>query len=170
MKINIRRNAFETNSSSMHSIAIVDNADVPVLYTKEEALADLNKKAPNAIKDNVFYFNQIPRCDRIFDWGVDIFNDFYHKMIYSFIDLYSKEMYEDDLSEFWEFASFIKDFLGVDEIKFDTECRNHYNPLGEIDHQSWGLIKDVFSNNPKILLTDFVLNKNYILIIDNDNH
>ena len=169
MKFSIRRNVFETNSSSIHSIAIVDN-NKTFRYTKEEAIKELCDHANGVIKNRTLYYDKFPDTDKIFSWGVDIFDDFYHKMLYSLIDLYSEESFNDESSEFNELVSFLKKFLDIDKIEVNTKNEKFLTPFGEIDHQSTRLIYDVFQNNHDILLTDFLVDTKYILIIDNDNH
>ena len=75
---------------------------------------------------------------------------------------------------------FLKKFLGVNEIilpKLSKEeikerkswgYHNRTYDFGTIDHQSQGTINDLRASGHTI--KEFLLNKDFYLVIDNDNH
>ena len=187
MNIKIRNGAFETNSSSTHSIVIRKDINTPnEEITREEAIEDLNATAVDedkpVVHDGIFDFTRlgIDSSDD-FGWGLCTFSDFSHKLLYAAIDLYHDDNdITDETSSLHKLLEFIKTFLGVDTIilpemsddeKEDARSWNNaeisYN-FGTIDHQSRGTVSDIRESGHTI--KEFLLNKDFYLIIDNDNH
>ena len=117
-----------------------------------------------------------------FGWGLCTFSDFSHKLLYACIDLYhSDNDLIDETATLHKLLNFIKEFLGVNELilpklsEEEIKDRKAYGygddysyDFGEIDHQSRGTIEDVRLSGHTI--KEFLLNKDFYLIIDNDNH
>ena len=188
MNIKIRNGAFETNSSSSHSIVIRKDVKVPnEEITREEAIEDLNNTSKDfnepVVHDGIFDFTRldIDTCSD-FGWGLCTFSDFSHKLLYACIDLYhSDNDITDETSTLHKLLNFIKEFLGITEIILpklsEEEIKsnraygygdNYSYDFGAIDHQSRGTIEDVRASGHTI--KEFLLNKDFYLIIDNDNH
>lgn len=178
MKKLIRKQVFETNSSSCHSLSIVDGMT----------------------------YNDIPICDNYgvvhinsgeFGWEQETYYNFNEKA--SYLAVYIRDWTGDKLQEFKEiFENVIKEVSGCDEISYETnfwekeevfyditawnsetkqsektgEKRSYMSNLGDgyIDHQS------VESQDLHYLFEDtnqiksFLFNNNSYLETDNDNH
>lgn len=187
MNIKIRNGAFETNSSSSHSIVLRKDSKVPnAEFTRIEAIDDLNATAKDVddpvVHDGIFDFTKIDidTADD-FGWGICTFSDFTHKLLYAVIDLYhSDDDITNESATLYKLFEFIKSFLGVTEIILprlsdeEIEDRKRWGDVncsydfGTIDHQSQGTIHDVRSSGHTI--KEFLLNKDFYLVIDNDNH
>jgi len=170
--LNVRRNVFETNSSSSHSIALKCDSDED-FYTKEEARKELSEY----IKNDVLDLTELVPVE--FSWGVEIYEDFYHKLFYALITFYtSDDVLEDERSDFNRLITWLKQFLGVNEIIYpiNTEeawdgCSQAKYYFGRIDHQSTDTLIEALEEDPdNHTVIDFITNQNIILIIDNDNH
>lgn len=161
MKRVIRRNCFETNSSSMHSI-VVTKDDVPV--TGEEVASRIHW--------NDFNLRQ---------WDVEEMEYGRHPFRYlkTFEDkvwftIASYCSYRDD-----DYCKvFIEDLEGIirevcpefEHIIIDAEDSEYYtSKYGWIDHQSSGLLQD-FIQTHNITLKDFIFNKKYKVVIDGDEY
>ena len=182
MNIKVRNGAFETNSSSSHSIVLKRGQGVETSYlTSEEAIDDLNSTSKSddepVVHDGILDFTRLD-IDTLddFGWGIDAFTDFSHKMLYAIIDSYhSQKDITDENSVLCRIFSFLKEFLNVHTIiypkcteadRWDDDDREYY--FGSIDHQSQGTISELRESGYTI--KEFLLNKNFVLYIDNDNH
>jgi hypothetical protein len=167
MKV-IRSSVFETNSSSMHSLAV-------------------RGKNFLARPDKVYgSFGE-------FGWGYERLTEPSERLSYILTDIarkYSK--YDSDPKEekqkflqdkyyLWV-NQLVKDYTG-NEIEWDNFLYSQYYPFGYIDHQSIGsdesdgnrasVLEDFWSEDEeqfKENMKDFIFNERYTVIIDNDNH
>ena len=155
MKVNIRRNVFETNSSSTHSIVIRGNDSYCNDLCCDEFL-------------NV--------CLKEFDGGPDVLFSFYDKLCYVLVSIQYFESWcnsLDDLEGTAEFTWLHDLFMekrGVD-LKIEENSRG-ISGLGYIDHESCYLLKDLWSDNEEVFKTnmeEFIFNDKYVIVIDNDN-
>lgn len=145
MKTQIRHSAFESNSSSSHSLTISNKGtfstkDIPVLP---------NYKGKNKV---------ILLTGDEYGWGYESYNDALSKANYIATYLHGcdknsakKEMFERVL---------LKE-TGAAEVVYETD--NAY-----IDHQSSDVAGDAFESEKR--LRHFIFNNRSELIIDNDNH
>lgn len=141
---NIRRNVFETNSSSSHSISIKSNSE---------------ELAPNYIyidEDNIMHVDLGE-----FGWGYEEYTDQHNKLSYVITMLY--ERYGSDFCECNEFEQLREDLInysGCIDLVIDS-----YD--GYVDHQS---VCSILEDYPVENYINFIYNPNIKLIIDNDNH
>ena len=157
--IKMRKNVFETNSSSEHSISFAKPEKNYVLH------------------DNLFIRDGVLEIELgQFGWGIDWYNDPYTKLQYALTMVYSGETpYTDDGTWDKSKEAFYKTD-GFNEIfnllhkKYDIEEIKIKSFDGYIDHNSCYGSLDDFLNDYNVTLEDFIFNPNVILNIDNDNH
>jgi len=140
----IRRSVFETNSSSVHTIAI-------------SASDQLTGKL-GAGTDGV--------CEIYpgeFGWGIDTFYDAHSKASYCLTA--AKQRGNTEWLTMLETA--IKEVTGASGVLFCPQNDKYY-PWGYIDHQSVG--EDAKAFESMELLKNFIFNPASILVVDNDNH
>lgn len=157
----MRKNVFETNSSSAHSISFAKS------------------KKPYTVHDNLFIENGVLEIELgQFGWGIDSYNDPYTKLQYALTMVYEVETpYTDDGTCDKDNKAFYKTD-GFNEIfnllheKYDIKEIEIESFDGYIDHQSrYGYDSlDDFLNDYNVTLENFIFNPNVILEIDNDNH
>lgn len=164
--IKIRRGVFETNSSSMHSIAVVNNDR----YETVEYYSNLvyhNSDNPN----NYNVCGCFGTADML-DFGRYPFNilfDFEDKVRYAFAS------FSDDpnCKEFEEIKRIITKYTGCKNIVFPTQTdwKTHEEKeyYGYVDHQSADLLLFLLTKN-NISMEEFLTNKKYIVIIDGDEY
>lgn len=172
----IRACVFETNSSSTHSVSVRLDRNPEI----EKSIAELKLYV---LTDGFLHVS----CEE-FGWGPEWFNDPLNKLSYLItlicevnnIDGWYSEANDDDLraqledvEDFQRLNNYIKELI--------PECNGIYVDYfnGYIDHQSYeGFhnINDFLSGHRGVWihgtlsLEDFLLNRNILLIIDNDNH
>lgn len=135
----IRKNIFETNSSSTHSISVCGN----------EADCDMYDFIIPNENGEIIFSNSI--C---FSWGFEKFNDAHTKALYCIADHIGEQEKIDMVKKV------ISEQTGCDNIIISI----HENM---IDHNSCGTSNDVFDSEVK--LKNFIFNKNSWLFIGNDN-
>lgn len=163
---NIRKAVFETNSSSMHSLAI-DGKD------------EVNR--PRQVRG---YFGE-------YGWGYETLTTCDERLSYvltalaqlSDADEYKLETQEarqrlETFNRFQWLNEMVQDYTG-NVIVMEYESGGWY-PFGYIDHQSWNYAEtypeplEAFWSNEKqdfqTKMRDFIFNDKYTIIIDNDNH
>jgi len=165
MKIKIRNGVFETNSSSMHSIAIRGSNRYTQLYTNNDNVVSVE-------------------CGE-YGWGYDRLCTAYEKLCYvvTAIQYYDKDVHSIDdnfnvnihngikSSKFFSWLrEMVKDYIGYDLV---LNKGKGYYPDGYIDHQSTDILDDFWSNDKaefKANMKELIFNDKYSIIIDNDNH
>ena len=163
--IKMRRNAFETNSSSSHSIVVVKRNNL----SKDE-----EPQPTRAYYDNNAY-NSRPPSYKIEWWNEHGFDRAPFEILYSWVD---KALYymSDRLS--WsrnkkeidavidEVTKAIKtkhpEFNGFEKL---TDSNGYF--LGAVDHQSLGLATKAVKN---MGLEEFLFNPKVIVVIDGDEY
>jgi hypothetical protein len=156
--LQIRKNVFETNSSSTHSLVI-------------------------SKKDRGYDYNTLPVVDGVltipfgeFGWGPKLLKYPIEKLSYLITDRnaihldwdkdYEWEEVEkmiDEDKNIQEIISVIKNCCPeVQEVKF--EQGDSYNPIGYVDHQSIGT-----SYEKDLSIEDIIFSNKVIIMIDNDN-
>lgn len=160
--VQIRSNVFETNSSSMHSVAIV-KADGGRITSLKEALAE---DTDMSVQDGVLVIKDAEELS--FGWGFEILDTAYQKIKYA-IATYCTA-YDDGTIEGLDGIMDVigKIFPEIREISFPIEEYSRQITCGYIDHESYGTL-EYFLSNHDVSLTEFITNRNIIVIIDNDN-
>lgn len=214
MKLQIRNKCFETNSSSMHSIAIAKNNEGNI-YTMEEIRNEFH------ITDNN---DTVEVYTGDYGWGFEYVRSFVNKLGYAIASYcgnnYSLSSIADGDAEFRTmFVPLIKKLVGVeyvdvpetedrfyiykhslskdgycdwrhcdqvpyDELVWDRNINRYLDftksnerivkrwllvpDFGTIDHQSVGILQSFLDEN-NISLEEFLIRKDIIVIIDNDN-
>lgn len=169
----IRKGVFETNSSSSHSIAVKKDKGP---YSYEEIV---NSVFPRGIPDD---WDGVIRIDgyedMYFGWGWDVLKTFWAKARFalaSYFGIYGwyGERSEEDSREssyppeVKEATALLKELIpGFERLEFVSE--DAYFRYGEVDHQSRGLLP-AFISKKGITLREFLLNREYVVFIDNDN-
>lgn len=173
MKRQVRRNVFETNSSSVHSISISNKGTLEPSYL--------------CVDDET---NKIGVSFGEFGWGYDKINSQSEKLEYLLTMAIStdgrrlttpEEFYEtegfkllnDEIANYCncdgiEIASEIK----ADSYTYSGNTRYYLSHDGYIDHQSsedYSSLKDFLDQNNTSVI-DYVFNSKVSMIIDNDNH
>ena len=153
--INIRKNVFETNSSSMHSLVV----------SKQDRGYDYNLP----VDENGVL--TIPFGE--FGWGPEILrtpleklsyiitdriNGFYDDDNKSWDEILEELKYDDDIQEIIEIIK--KNVPAVKEVTF--EPASDFYQCGYVDHQSQGTSRDAATE-------DIIFNNSIIILIDNDN-
>lgn len=111
MKYQIRKNCFETNSSSMHSLIVTGDSGV---YTKDEIRKELYIHKDNTV--DLWYSSDN------YGTSFDYLSTFSEKLGYALAefcgDCYSLQNYLDAEDYFYDvFEPLIKELAGVDEVK-----------------------------------------------------
>lgn len=157
MKV-VRKGVFETNSSSMHSLAIINANDYNPEY--------------NYPKNKTLYVYPAE-----YGWGYERLTEPDEKLSYLFALAASSNglRWLDNQDEV-----FVDRFFDLSEVKkiYDTmsdigiainfvidKSSDHY--FGYVDHQSIETIDTFLGDIP---IKDFIFNDKYMVIIDNDNH
>lgn len=142
MKRQIRRNVFETNSSSMHSISIIgsdrENLDLP---------ADEDGKLVMQYGEYAWDYERLSTPRQKIQYLLTAFGQ------------------DDEGSVQKDIIEVVKEYTGVDLIVEDLDDK--YYPKGYIDHQSLGVAGEHIGS--KKALKDFIFNDKYAITIDNDN-
>ena len=152
--IQIRRNVFETNSSSSHSLIMMKN-DKPLPQFIEPGYYVNDKGEINFWEDDL-EFGRAP-FNMLVDW--------YHRLCYVFAT------YADDKEtrEKVEAICYSR-IIGLTNIKFPKNSwYNNTTYYGCIDHQSMGLLESFLKDND-ISLEDFIFNDRYVVVIDGDEY
>lgn len=161
---NIRNGVFETNSSSMHSIAVRKNHHT------------LTKKEFEKEKDFLFGLDK----ENNYHVSVDEFGrDF--EILYSMYDkaryiIAAKAMCDfDDVERFVkeeivpvfkEYCPELNDFIFPLDIYVDEDGNDIFD-YGCIDHQSQNLVSEFLQNN-NVTIKEFLTDTAYIIVIDSD--
>lgn len=157
---NIRKNVFETNSSSSHSIVVSNNADYKNKYYFN---ASVNMDGKMEIRDTEdIEFGRYP---------FKILCNFYHKVCFaiaSFGETRFAEI-EDIVKRYVKPYQVIK-CIGI-QLPYDDEYNNidEFYKYGYMDHQSSGLLQGVLKKL-NISLEEFLIDPKYIVIIDGDEY
>lgn len=165
--IQIRRNVFETNSSSMHSVALSPNAS-GFISRLDEALAQDSRMK---VVDNTLIIDDT--SDLEFGWGPEVADTFYGKLCYM-IASYVNIVYKSDYKTL-RYVSGMPDILRILKHVFPEiqkielpkdEDGNLYS--GYIDHQSSGMLSTFLLD--KAYTREQILRDNsVVIIVDNDN-
>lgn len=140
----IRKNAFETNSSSSHSLTI-DASFNPI----DTIIPDEN---------GIITFDG----NYEFGWDQDDFYGSYMKIIYCLIDLGAHQSSHRDEDGIKMLLDVIKEHTGAKEIIIEIDSGSY------IDHQSCGVTNELFESKEK--LVNFIFNPDSYFSTDNDNH
>ena len=168
--LKVRTGAFETNSSSMHSIAIKCNKK----RISPEQYAHIISRW---YEDDEL----IPVRFNDFGWGPYVYIEFEPKLSYlvtlikevngislpGHCDAPSGKTFDDVKTEIEN----TEEWGQIDDVIYEhTGLRMELEPSeGYVDHQSVRSINHFLENEGVDLFT-FLFDKNYVLIIDNDNH
>lgn len=178
--IQIRKNIFETNSSSTHSLVILGRwtykyaleAVAPdlakefekrlenIFYTKEEMKEALEKIGATLINGTLDLTNVDPKHFDFGYTGPTAYADPAHKLLFA-LTLYDEEfryIYSYDPDYYLErFHNMLKDM----EINHIINPKNGFTG---IDHQS----RDEIVDSVKYDIQEFILRKDYVLVLDHD--
>ena len=176
--IQVRNSVFETNSSSSHSIIVLNKASDDRKYTKEEFEDGFYLE----YRDNGVF--KIPYDDDL-DFGrypFRILSSFRDKLYYSIASFCGNAPYMstsiDNKDKFEELVEIAKKYIdGLSDIEapktsYWSDEREEYidcDYYGDIDHQSLGLLKECLLGED-ISLEEFLTNKKYVIIIDGDEY
>jgi len=160
MLYNKRTFMFETNSSSCHSITVADHGAL--------------KNSLEISKNNTI----ISRGGE-FGWEPEEFNDAQTKLdylvtfiFYNYIGKEKKlqidEFTDKNLHYYEKLCKAIEDFTGCILEVLPSEDEDEFFPIGYIDHQSYGVAKEILSKTVGYIKR-FIFNPKSILYIDNDN-
>lgn len=159
-QIQVRKNVFETNSSSSHSL-IIEKGSIPVYLSKEHAI----------------HGKIVVELDQ-FGWGPDYLFNMDEKLSYIFTDqishLFGGRGENDNVRDDVEYAlrenellsrvaHVLKEYTGCE---LEVECNISYPG---VDHQSRGLSNDLLSLNDEELLF-YLISTSCGVELDHDNH
>lgn len=142
----IRKNVFETNSSSTHSISFDENSFIPT--------------------ELPVYDGQVTIYTGEFGWEVESYTDPATKASYALVHAQNHPELLDMLREAiqWGVGDGVEVIFDLDEDNTDPWSTVN----GYIDHQSHGVCDDAFAS--KETLYRFIFDPNTVLYTDNDNH
>lgn len=152
---NIRKNVFETNSSSSHSI-VMTKAN----YTTPDKI-DPEWRLRGGVLDFSYWEEDLEFGRSPFD----ILANWYHRLCYA-IASYGVE-HIDEIKDICK-----KHIVGFEDFKFKTHQYSDDDEepnYGYVDHQSMGLLQHFLDVN-SIKLEDFIFNDKFIVIIDGDEY
>jgi len=155
----IRKSVFETNSSSMHSLAVIggDRMNHDIYTTLDE----------NGVK-------KIPAHSGEHGWGYDTLKTPIEKLGY----VTTMIQYKDSVDEipnskyFGWLSEMIKDYTGYELLYVPNSPDDKWYRDGYIDHQSTDILDDEWSSDEqefKNNMRNVIFNDKYFIIIDNDN-
>lgn len=159
--LKIRKNVFESNSSSSHSLTV-------------------NKRGCTGTLDVDKFTNKVITHFGEFGWGYDEYNDPENKLSYlvtMLVETHSDCLTMEELCETDDFIAInevVAYYCDCDGIFIDeeiTECSwgNYNEHEGYIDHQSVENITDLLEYYG-CTIEEFIFDEGIELIIDNDNH
>lgn len=147
MKRQVRRNVFETNSSSMHSLSIAKEGVTEYLHVDE-------------------YTNKVITEFGNFGWGYDEYNDPETKLSY-LVTMVGESRNCHSIEEVYE----TNDFKKINDVVSERcecngiEIKNNY---GYIDHQSIDTIDNLMKEYD-CTIEEFIFDNGITLVIDNDD-
>jgi hypothetical protein len=152
----VRQKAFETNSSSAHSITIAAGDFVPdTLYVDDAGVCEIHSGE--------------------FGWEIEDYYDAATKAAYCLTWLKSMSNPDEDEEMF---VKVIKEMTGAKEVRFvpaftdETKSQFDFWQWGYIDHQSGpgegGALCEAWASEEA--LKSFIFNTSSVLHTDNDNH
>lgn len=143
--IKTRRNVFETNSSSMHSLSIASGVD----------------KSDDSLEKNGVIFVELGQ----YGWGYDELNTTDEKLRYVLTHIHYGVIDESALDT-------VKDLV-KSKTGSDIEIINYDENNFWIDHQSTDMLDDFYYDSGlsyRDFIEQVIFNPNYVIIIDNDNN
>lgn len=153
----IRKNVFETNSSSSHSLCILKE-DQPL-----DGLVEMNWRLDN---DGILHFYN--EDDLQFSrWPFRILNNWYDRLCYALASYAYDSQTREKIIDICR--KHIKNFVNFEFPKnpwWDEEGPYFY---GCVDHQSMNLLSR-FLKTHNVSLEDFIFNDRYLVIIDGDEY
>lgn len=147
MKRQLRRNVFETNSSSMHSLSIAKRGVTEYLHVDE---------CTNKV---VTEFGE-------FGWGYDEYNDPETKLLY-LVTMIGESRNCYSIKEVYETNDF-KKINDVISARCECDGIEIKNNAGYIDHQSIDTIDNLMKEY-NCTIEEFIFDNGITLVIDNDN-
>lgn len=153
--LKIRNNVFETNSSSMHSVAVLKRKPTDSKITLADAMAEDNDMC---VESGVLKITDDGMLE--FGWKFDIIDTAFGRIRYA-IASYGENGFGKVLDAVRTVFPEIKDICLpiVDGVPGYT---------GSIDHQSFGVLQSHI-HRYGYTLSDFICDSNALVIIDNDN-
>lgn len=176
--IQVRRNVFETNSSSTHSIALTTEG--PTLYTDKE-IADSFVKIGALLTPGAFVrelyddgrtlnLATIPEAEWSFQRNVGILDDFANKTLYALLS------YKNDKLILPAIYRFLLKRLALDQVilpffmdKYDDELQLGVSAECGIDHDSTSALAFALgASDNKYSLMDFLNRKDIVVLLDQE--
>lgn len=152
--IKIRKGVFETNSSSMHSIAINTGVDKDTVLEEKEDYEGLFVD-----RDGVVKFYNVSKLS-FGRWPFQILCTFEDKVKYTIASIGCIEEIEGIVKEYYP------DF---DHFEFPAIGKRNETFYGDVDHQSSGVLKNFLSTSG-VSLKEFLTNERYMVIVDGDEY
>ena len=181
--IQCRRNTFETNSSSMHSLVITKNMSN---YSCNLIDEQLKAKATWYAEDGYMYETtskgDVIAQPKEYGWGVDLLYCPQDKLDYIttliLLNVVDNSLFYTDINE-RDFNEIEKQFYNSKEYQRLNECFNTYADCNvvlrkvyedvDIDHQSMKTL-DSFLTDNDTTLEQYLFNRHIYLLIGNDNN
>lgn len=156
----IRQSAFETNSSSTHSIVIATGSFIPDILRANER-------------------GQVEIFPGEFGWEVENYNDAATKASYCLTWLLQSGGYNEEIEQITirNLSAFTQDnqlrynlerFINLIAQETGHQVILHRSEWSYIDHQSHDVCEEAFASDES--LRNFIFNSASILYTDNDNH
>ena len=152
--IKIRKGVFETNSSSMHSIAINTGVDKDTVLEEKEDYEGFYVEPNGVVR---FYNCQLLEFDR---YPFQILTTFAEKIRYAIASIGHIEEIEAIVKEYYP---------NFDHFEFPVHYSDGEAYCGSVDHQSSGVLKDFLSTSG-VTLKEFLTNEKYMVIVDGDEY
>lgn len=157
--IQVRRAVFETNSSSMHSIAVMKNNSS--IKTIEEAMEEDGRLT---VKDGNIVIRDVD--DLEFSWGFDIVDTFYGRLAYAIASTGGHiEAVRHEITD--AVKELFPSITGI-TLPMDKYSNEEKETTGYVDHESHGTLHH-FLRTHNLTLAEYLADRNILVIIDNDN-
>lgn len=162
MKIAIRDSVFETNSSSMHTIAVKHNSNrILVGMGCESNYISLWDGTYKIYEEDDICFERQP---------FKILHTFMEKMLYWIASISWKYKGEEEEWLQKEIYPIIKKYYpGFEKIDFPYRDFCNIKTYGYVDHESSNLLKN-FLESKNITIEDFCADNKYVIFIDSDEY
>lgn len=170
--IQIRRNVFETNSSSTHSIALTQEG--VSFYTQkemEDSLIKIGAMITVPDKDwkdrRELNLASIPEKEWEFGWGPAVVDDFAHKLLYALLSFSEDRIIRSGIQTF-----LLKEFK-LEHIIFPAEFGDSYDIIGTrgyIDHDSTMVLGELLHAHDEqgCTMEEFLTRKDIVVLLDSE--
>lgn len=170
--IQVRRNVFETNSSSTHSIALTQEG--VSFYTQKEMEDSLIKAGAMIITPDPDWEDRrelnlasIPEKEWEFGWGPAVVDDFAHKLLYALLSFSEDKIITSGIQ------NFLKEKFKLEHIIFPAEFGDYHDIIGTrgyIDHDSTMVLGQLLHTHDEqgYTMEEFLTRRDIVVLLDSE--